>query len=204
MDLSSPLSSLMNPLEAAALTVLARADAEFTGRRVAQLAGGQRPASIHAALQRLADVGLVVADPQPHATMYRANRAHLLWASVEAGLDARKELRRRLTDYFEARSPEGASLLLYGSLARGESGPDSDLDLAVILPDAVEIDEGEDFTYQLAELIESWTGNVAQINAFRHADIRRHAQSGEPLLASWLREGVLIAGSLPPELRAAG
>lgn len=44
--------------------------------------------------------------------------------------EAIPEITRRLVDYFQ---PE--RIYLFGSVARGDAGPDSDLDFCVVLPD---------------------------------------------------------------------
>jgi len=55
-------------------------------------------------------------------------------ATMEAGMksqeEAIQEITRRLVEYYQP-----LKVYLFGSTARGERGPDSDLDLCVVVPD---------------------------------------------------------------------
>ena len=102
MDLSAPLASFMNGLDAVTLRVVARAGANLSGRQIARLAGAGTPANVRLSLLRLVDIGLVTMVPAPHATMYSANRSHILWPAVEIAMSARLELNRRIAAFAEA------------------------------------------------------------------------------------------------------
>ena len=140
MDLSAPLASFMNGLDAVTLRVVARSGAELSGRQIARVAGTGTPANVRLSLLRLVDIGLVTMVPAPHATMYSANRSHILWPAVEIAMSARQELNRRIAAFAEAYAPDGVTVALYGSVARGDSNKKSDIDLLVIFPDAVTLD----------------------------------------------------------------
>lgn len=56
MDLSAPLASFMNGLDAVALRVVAGAGAELASRQVARPAGTGTPAKIRLSLLRLVDI----------------------------------------------------------------------------------------------------------------------------------------------------
>lgn len=62
-----------------------------------------------------------------------------------------EEMRRRIKQAVEQHAP-GATVLLYGSRARGDAGPDSDWDILIIVPDD-EVAAGEqaqDAIYDIA------------------------------------------------------
>jgi predicted nucleotidyltransferase len=195
MDLSAPLASFMNGLDAVTLRVVARAGAELTGRQVARLAGTGTPANVRLSLLRLVDIGLVISVPAPHATMYSANRSHILWSAVEVAMSARQELNRRIAAFADASAPEGVTVALYGSVARGDSTTKSDVDLLVVFPDAVTLDGRDEFVSGLRDSVQLWTGNDAQIYDVTEAALTRQRRKADPIVDSWAADGVVVFGN---------
>lgn len=203
MDLSAPLASFVKGLDAVALRVVARAGTELTGRQIARLAGTGTPANIRLSLLRLADIGLVISAPAPHATMYSANRAHILWPAVEIALNARQELNRRIADFAATSAPEGSTVALYGSVARGDSTPSSDVDLLVIFPDTTGLDIRDEFVTDLRDRVQLWTGNDAQIYDLSDSALTQQRDANDPLIASWATDGIVVFGSSQLGMRKA-
>lgn len=195
MDLSAPLASFMNGLDAVALRVVARAGAELTGRQVARLAGTGTPANVRLSLLRLVDIGLVISVPAPHATMYSANRSHILWSAVEVAMNARQELNRRIAAFADASAPEGVTVALYGSVARGDSTTKSDVDLLVVFPDAVTLDGRDEFVTGLRDSVQLWTGNDAQVYDVTETALARQREEADPIVDSWARDGIIVFGN---------
>ena len=73
-----------------------------------------------------------------------------------------KEVIQRIKELGEKILPEGASLWLYGSRARGDARPDSDYDLLILLDKDVLKERDTDVIYEMAEL--GWDLS-AEINA---------------------------------------
>ena len=73
-----------------------------------------------------------------------------------------KEVIQRIKELGEKILPEGASLWLYGSRARGDARPDSDYDLLILLDKDVLRERDTDVIYEMAEL--GWDLS-AEINA---------------------------------------
>jgi len=192
MDLSAPLTALSRRTDAATLQVLASAGEPLTGRQVARLAGESTPSNIRLALLRLVDVGLVTSAPRQDAVLYTANREHLVWPAVVSALGVREELTRRIRVMTEKHASFGTTVMLYGSVARGDSDAESDVDLLVVqLPTAANRDAYLDF---LRGDVRKWTGNTAQIFDATPDEVRRMSRSKDPLVDAWLAEGVHIAG----------
>lgn len=60
---------------------------------------------------------------------------------------------QRIKETAERVLPEGASLWLYGSRARGDARPDSDYDLLILLDkDAITVSDYEHYNYPLFDL----------------------------------------------------
>ena len=203
MDLSAPLASFMNGLDAVALHVVARAGAELTGRQVARLAGTGTPANIRLSLLRLVDIGLVISVPAPHATMFSANRSHILWPAVEVTMNARQELNRRIASFAAISAPEGVTVALYGSVARGDSTNTSDVDLLVVFPDTVTLDARDDFVTGLRDSVQLWTGNDAQVYDLTTSTLTEQREEGNPIIKNWTADGVVVFGNSILDMRKA-
>ena len=192
MDLSSPLSSLLKRTDAAALRVLAEVGEPISGRQVARLAAQSTAANIRLSLLRLTEVGLVSAAPRMDAVMYEANRDHLLWPAVEVALDSEAELIRRIRGLIKEGNFQYTSVVLYGSVARGDSDAESDIDLLVVQSRGGTL--RRTFVDLLRRDVERWTGNRAQILDLSPHELRRMSEARDPIVSSWLDEGRLIVG----------
>jgi predicted nucleotidyltransferase len=174
MNLARPYSSASPSLEGDVLAVLAGTTRALTGREVARLArrGSQR--GVLSALERLVDQGLVFRTDAGHSQLHTLNRDHLAAPAVELLVGMRGELLTRLGQFVNDWEIAPIHVSLFGSAARGDGGPDSDVDLLVIRPDGV---PAEDLRWsaqldQLADSVRRWTGNPAAIAELSMDDLR--------------------------------
>jgi predicted nucleotidyltransferase len=104
-------------------------------REVARRAGVTHPTA-SAALESLRAQGLVVARITLLASEYRLNDVHVLFPAIKElfGLEGRlrQDLIGYLTDELRTRAPWVREAFVFGSAAKGEMRPDSDLDVAII------------------------------------------------------------------------
>ena len=96
------------------------------------------------------------------------------------------EIVRRLV---EAYSPE--RVYLFGSVARGEAGPDSDYDIMLIVPDDA---PPERLRSRLAYQALWGTGTAADVLVWPRSSFERRARVAASLPATISREGVLLYG----------
>ncbi|WP_344294747.1 nucleotidyltransferase domain-containing protein [Agromyces neolithicus] len=198
MELSMPLVSVFGRVDGAVLTALSRGSASLNGRQIERLLGGSVSIKgVQGALARLVRTGLVLAVHRQAETLYRANRDHLLWPAVMAAADSLPLLRRRIRDLADRSAPAGASIVLYGSVERGDSTGASDVDLLVILPDGASVEVGGDFVDELARSVELWSGNSAQVIQMRESELRESAQRDDPLVDLWMHASEVLVGQLP-------
>lgn len=146
------------------LVTLARTDDWLTGREVARLARTP-PSSALRALRRLSEQGVVRTRAAGRARLYRLNREHVAAPVALALAGLRAELLDRLRGALGELEPSPVHASLYGSAARQDGGPDSDIDVFLVRPDGVAEDDerwarGVD---ALREAVERWTGNDVQI-----------------------------------------
>ncbi|GAA4961806.1 nucleotidyltransferase domain-containing protein [Kineococcus glutinatus] len=196
MDLAQPERSVVPSLDGPVLAVLARTTAPLAGREVARLVGVGSRAGVQRVLTRLAREGVVHAERRSNAVHYSANRDHLAWPAVEILAHLRAELLRRLTTHVDAWSVPAQTAAVFGSLARGEGGTDSDIDLLLVRPD---LDAEQSRTWEaqvdaLVTAVEAWTGNRAQPYDVSLQDLRAHVAADEPIVQSWRREAITLVG----------
>ena len=196
VDIAQPLSTLAPSLDGDVLTVLARTEAPLTGRRVAALARrGSRP-GVQTILDRLVDHGVVHAQPAGPSTLFTLNREHLLAEPVILAVTARDRLLSRLREHIEGWRVPAAHTSLFGSTARGEAGPQSDIDVVVVRPAGVDPDEPAwvDQLATLEGLVEAWTGNSLAWFETTEEGLARADSEREPLLESLRRDAIHLTG----------
>ena len=196
MDVARPYSAVSPTVEGDVLVALAGTTKPLTGRQVAQLVrrGSQKGVSV--ALDRLVKHGLVLREEAGRAYLHRLNRDHVAAAAVEALAAMRSEflgrLRERIGQWVVA--PSHASL--FGSAARADGDTDSDIDLLVVRPDAVDEDDQvwREQLEGLAEAVHTWTGNHAGIVELSQREFAALPTHRPPILDDLQTDGIDLAG----------
>jgi predicted nucleotidyltransferase len=85
----------------------------------------------------------------------------------------------------------GAEVILYGSRARGDAGPESDYDLLVLVDGPVDW-RLEDQIRQCLYDLELETGAVVTINAYNRSDWRSPLYRAMPFTQNVEREGIVL------------
>ena len=201
MDLSSPLRSIAPGLDSAVLQVLAGTQSGLSASQIARLTDrgtrvGQLPV-----LTRLVEHGLVIADPANRGFLYQLNRSHVLAEAIVSATRARTVILDRLTEVVQVLAPSPVSVSLFGSFARGEAGPDSDLDLLIVT--ATDAELGADWEQQLQDLedqVLAWTGNRLERLVLGIDRLRAAFYRGEPVIVSWHEQAITLTGMTSSEL----
>lgn len=197
MNPSAPIKSVIPSAHSDVLRVLALTDITLTGRQVAALTGGAvSQKAVSTILNDLVVSGIVHRDFKGSAYLHRLNRDHLAADAIVA----LATMRIRLLDALEATIAEWkeqpVGVWLFGSMARGDGSPASDIDLLVIRSETT----SEDNRVWMSQLdamthdVTLWTGNECRILEYGHHEIRELVEQREPLLRSVLNEGILIEG----------
>jgi predicted nucleotidyltransferase len=177
------------------LRLLLRTRVEKTGRELARLVGLDAK-TCHTALQELARQGVVEYRRVGKALLYRLNGDHVLVQELleplfakEAGLFERyaRDLRRLV------RGPV-LSVILFGSVARREEEPTSDVDLLFVVPSREAARKVEEATDRAAVELTRRYGNPPQILVYDRDRFRRKADSGDGFVTEVLRTGRVIEG----------
>src|SRR5258708_4110984 len=141
MDLAHPFSVVTPTVDGDVLQVLASAEASFTPPQIQALADRLSVSGVRKALARLTSAGIVTCEPIGQAFSYRLNREHLAAPHIVALARLRAELLDRMTALFGTWSESAEYAALFGSAATGQMRLDSDIDVFVVRPDSVELDD---------------------------------------------------------------
>lgn len=201
MDFSRPLSVIAPTLDGDVLAVLAGAEEEFTGRRIHRVLGRGSEHGIRKAADRLVEQGIVSRRQAGQAKLYSLNRGHLAAPYVEGLSTLLVQLVERLTATVAGWDVPPALVFLFGSVARGDAGSDSDLDLFVVRKAMPVRSRDSAWQEQLVELEREatvWTGNEARILEYRRQDLADPAIRG--LAEEVVADGIAIYGT-PARLR---
>jgi len=185
-------------LDGDVLRVLALADTEFTPPEIHRLVGEHSVAGIRKGLGRLVRQGIVLQRGAGKGSLYQLNRDHLAAAAVVQLSRMKEELLDRMRQKLEGWEIPSAYAAVFGSAARTDMRPDSDIDLLVIRPRGIEADDDvwTDQLYEIAETVRRWTGNGSHVLELGEEEVREAAGNGDPVLVAIGEEGIRVQG--PP------
>ena len=201
MNLSDAITAVIPTVEGRVLQVLARTDVPLSGSRIASLIPNASREGVRLALRRLDHSGLVLAQSAAPALMHVANRRHLLWPAIERLVLVADQvvytLKLRIVEQVESLFPHDTgriSLALFGSVARGDSGPDSDVDVLLITPDDLDAALVEALVVKIIDAVGAATGNECNVNAITRARFDELATGDDPIIASLTADAVVFSG----------
>ena len=199
MNLSKPLTSLIPSLEGDVLSVLAGAEADFTGQQVHRVLGKNSQTGVNRALQRLSATGIVNMRSSGNSNLYELNREHLLAKYVIAVANVRAEFFRLMSQEVTSWELHPECVAVFGSAARSDMTSDSDIDVFISRPAEIEFGDTA-WRRQLTEFslkVGRWTGNG--VNAFEVGpkDVKRELGTKDGVLYSIIDQGVVTFG--PPD-----
>lgn len=184
------------------LAVLAESTAYLNLRTIALLAGTS-PAQASRVLPELVRSGLVERREAPPSALFRLVDDNVGSRVVRALSRSRETVLAELGSQAETLEPRPASVIVFGSFARGEAEADSDLDVLFVQPKGV---NGDD--YRWAAAVEGWrqfarrlTGNRVEVVEANENSVGRFLRSHKTLWADIVRDGVVVYGKSLEGLR---
>jgi predicted nucleotidyltransferase len=186
---NEPFGGVIPGARGAVLAALLRTGTPLTGRRVHGLLRDDFSLwTVQEALKDLAGLGLVTTETVGRAGVHRINEEHVAIGPLRTLLSPVALLKGVLQDIV---GDEVRSVVVFGSVGRGEPGPDSDIDLAVIA------EAGWDDRARIEDTVRARMGRACDVLAFTPTEFTRLAAEGEPVVAAILSDGVVLIGSLP-------
>jgi len=201
VNLTDSLSAVIPSVDGRVLSVLARSGLPVTGLQAATLAGAS-PERVRQILRRLAGDGLVSTQRAGSAVLYKANRDHLLWPAIDRLVhDADQAIwmlkGRVSTAIDDALDPADAprvTAALFGSVARGDAGPSSDVDVLLITPDDVAGPDVEKVIEVVIDAVQKATGNECNVFAVTRSRLDELVASEDPMVPSWTADADVFHG----------
>jgi predicted nucleotidyltransferase len=189
MLFGEPFGGVIPGARGAVLGALLRTDAPLTGRQIHALVSDDYSLwTVQEALKALTQLGLINTQTIGRAGVHTVNEDHVSVAPLRALLDPIAALTDTVRD---AVGKEVRTVILFGSIARGEASIDSDIDLAVIAPA-----DWEGRT-DLEDAVRTRLGNDCDVLVFTLEDFTRRPGTGEPVVREILTDGVALLGSMP-------
>lgn len=178
------------------LRTLGRATEPLTGREIARRAALSHTA-VHEALSHLWKFGVLdLAPGRRGSSRYSVRSSHALIAEILSPMFRFEEtLLERLSAAVALQCPPGSSVIVFGSAARGEDGPDSDVDLLALVPSGSDLRALE----ERMDTLDTWRtlGRRVFVLVWTPEMMRRAKREGSPILSEIEREGRALVGTLP-------
>ena len=197
MLFGEPFGGVIPGARGAVLGALLRTDAPMTGRQLhALLSDDYSLWTVQEALKMLRRLGLVNSQSIGRAGVHTINEDHVAVEPLRALLDPIAALAEVVQ---ETVGDDVKTVILFGSIARGEASVNSDVDLAVIAP------AGWDGRTDLEDAVRTRLGNHCDVLVFTPEDFNGLSGTGEaePVVRQILTDGVSLIGSMPRRKRGA-
>jgi hypothetical protein len=183
------------------LRALLRLTSPASGTEARRLAGVRSVKAMWASLDELTELGILLRDQTPGTHLYRINREHHLATPLAALFEAEasrlSEVRKALRSALEGAGilDSVRSAVLYGSNARGEAGPRSDLDVLVVTRDEAAVPPVQEALLDAGSAIENRFGPLLSAYVLPEPRVRQRYQDGDPLMHTIEEEGREIFGT---------
>jgi predicted nucleotidyltransferase len=159
------------------------------------------------AVRRLAAAGFVEVIGAGRTSVCAVRLEHPMAAPIAALFDAERAQGDALLDAVRSAAseqrPAPIALWLYGSVARGEDGPASDIDLAAVFDDDDPTARKSELDDALATAAPARAGQFSIIT-LTPADAARLARERAPLWREIERDAVVLVGASPAEVAERG
>jgi DNA-binding transcriptional ArsR family regulator len=158
VDFAHPIEALFPGAQGKVLAVLAETTAELSIRTIARLADVS-VAQASRVLPRLAELGLVERRDVPPSSLFRLVPEHVSVQPLLRMARAREVLVGEMGRAAAALPVVPESVIVFGSVARGDSDAESDIDAVLVRPPRVDADDD-----RWAEAVELWRSAVRRIS----------------------------------------
>lgn len=152
-----------------------QSERQFHIRELARITH-KSPASISQHLQKLRQKKLLISQKKLNHLLYKANTEEILFKVKKRAYNIETLYNSGLIHYIQEEYNQPQAIILFGSYAKGENNPQSDIDLIIITPlkKPVNLNPFEKklhhslqiFTYSLEELRTLTTQNKELLNNF--------------------------------------
>lgn len=193
--LDRPLALFYDATRARVLDVLLSNRSALSGRAIARQAD-LSPTTTNGALGDLATHGIVKSQTKGRAHLWALQENNALVMQMQSFAKIQDKMAGQLV--VDALGSEPVSVMLFGSTARGKSGPNSDVDLLVIAKDHK---QGQDFrrhAYKASSALRQKVGRPVEITVVERDSITK-SEIGD-FIGQVSRDGRTLRGKKLTEL----
>jgi predicted nucleotidyltransferase len=197
MKFDKPLDDIFSaPSNVKVLRVFFRNKFELTGRQIAELAG-LNAMTCQNTLHRLRDFKLVYMRPVGSAHLYRLSRDSILVKNLlEPAFEAERSLLNDLVaPLIENLGSSLRSLIVFGSVARGEEDFISDLDIAVIVNNRSNMKRVQEIVDRETDSLSGATGSVTTVLVYTVNEFQTRYRRGQSLFRTIVEAGRVVFGT---------
>jgi predicted nucleotidyltransferase len=195
VDFRQPIQTLIPGVQGKVLAALAGTTSELNVRTIARVAGVS-VAQASRVLPALGELGVIERREVPPSSLFRIVPEHILARALIDLFNARGNVLTAAGLAAVKIQPAPASIVIFGSFARGDGDSASDIDVIVVRP----FDTDAEDQLWLAS-VEVWrtyinrlTGNPVEIIDIRTDEISRKLKGDTQLWLDVLRDGQVVFG----------
>jgi DNA-binding transcriptional ArsR family regulator len=201
MDFVRPIEAVIPGVQGRVLAVLAETTAELNLRTIARLSGVSH-AQVSRVLPGLVELGLVERREAPPSSLFRLVPEHVATGPLLSLARARDGAIEEMDRVAAALPVVPASVIVFGSFARGEADAGSDIDAVFVRP--VGVDEPDE---AWADSVEQWrsriyrvSGNPVEVLEVGSDEIGARLSSRRSVWRDIRRDGLVVHGRSLNEL----
>lgn len=201
MDFVRPVQAVIPGAPGRILAVLAETTAELNLRTIARLAAVSN-AQASRVLPRLVELGIVDRREVPPSALFRYVSENVAARAITALSAVRRTVLDELSRMAGLIEPQPASVIVFGSFARGEADSESDLDLVVVRDAQVAEDDDRwgSATDHFGQRMKRLTGNPVEIVEADTSQIAGLLRSRKPIWRDVRRDGLVVLGASVDDL----
>jgi predicted nucleotidyltransferase len=172
-----------------------------SGNEARLLAGVQSKSGMRSALDDLSELGLLEREATRRIQLFRINRDHDLVEPLRALFDAESRRLARLREALEEILRGGAvrehtlSIIVFGSNARGDARPGSDLDLLVVTETGSHVERVLEVLIDAIPAVQHRFGLRLSPLVLEKARVQERYRDGDPLMQNVLSDGRTLYGT---------
>ncbi len=196
MDFARPVEAVIPGVQGRLLAVFAETSAELNLRTVARLARVS-PAQASRVLPTLLELGIVERREAPPSALFRFVPENVAARALMALAGSRQAVLDEMTRTASELVPSPVSVIVFGSLARGEAVGGSDVDVVAVR--GSDVDE-DDAVWRAA--LAGWTGHIRRVTGnpvelleVGELDASRLLRGRSSLWLDVQRDGVVVFGA---------
>jgi len=194
MRFHEPLNDILgNKTQVKLLRLLARTRSAHTGRELARLIG-QSHNPTRFALEELERNGLVVKQQAGRSNLYSLDEENIIFQEVlSPAFKLEEGLLDRVAEIFSNRLGEDLeAAIVFGSIAKGEELPHSDIDLVLVLGDKIDPGDKEDEIAEASLQVAKKFGNQVSTISIKSSEFERKKKARKGLWREITETGLSI------------